>query len=49
MPDMTAIIPLAVIFVAFYLVLRRKPKAKTANLEPIKSVLRFRKGRKGER
>lgn len=43
MPYMTAIIPLVVIFGAFYVVLRRKPKAKTANLEPIKSVLWFRK------
>lgn len=43
MPDITVIIPLAVVFVAFYVVLRRKPNAKTANLEPIKSVLGFRK------
>lgn len=46
MPYMSAIIPLVVIFGVFYMVLRRKPKAKTANLEPIKSVLWFRKGAK---
>ncbi|MBN1839747.1 MAG: hypothetical protein JW802_06865 [Campylobacterales bacterium] len=43
MLHMSAMIPLVVIFVALYLVLRRKPRARTENLEPIKSVLGFRK------
>ncbi len=46
MPDMTAILPVVAIFVVLYVVLRRKPRAKTENLEPIKSVLGFREKRK---
>lgn len=46
MPDMTAMLPVAAIFVVLYVVLRRKPRARTENLEPIKSVLWFRKGKK---
>ena len=46
MPDMTAMLPVAAIFVVLYVVLRRNPKARTENLEPIKSVLGF--GKKGK-
>lgn len=36
---MSAFIPLVIVFVILYVVLRRKPRARTENLEPIKSVL----------